>query len=212
MLEECRGAQLQIYVGEPDETGRRSIGIYSRPGELTNDGVDVEGEWTCHANGVLAPASETLGPAEANGHSISLELEGLYERGAEIGADFGPAFQGLLAAWCVGEDVFAEVSLADDQQTQAGSFGVHPALLDAALHALGALADRRDGTQDGDVAPRLRLPFSWSGVRLYAEGPTSLRVKLRRESGDSVSLVLADESGQLVASADSLVLHSFTEA
>jgi acyl transferase domain-containing protein len=224
-LEEGRVAQLQVYVGEPDETGNRSIGIYSRPEELAGDGVDAEGQWTRHANGVLAPSAGTRVPAEANGHSTSLdvetwppvgaeavELDDFYEHSSELGADFGPAFQGLLAAWRAGEEVFAEVALADDQRAQAGSFAVHPALLDAALHAVGALADLSDGSQDGDAAPLLRLPFSWSGVQLYAVGTTSLRVKLRRESGDSVSLVLADDSGQLVASADSLAFHSFTEA
>ncbi len=222
VLEEGRAVHLQVYVGEPDDTGKRAIGIHSRPEGVAEEGMDAEEEWTRHANGVLAPAMETRIATDTNGHSMSLdlatwppvgaeavELDDFYERGAELGADFGPAFQGLLAAWRAGDEVFAEVGLAEDQSIHAGSFGMHPALLDAALHSVGALADQR-GSQAGE-APRLRLPFSWSGVRLYASGQASLRVKLRRESDDSVSLMLADESGQLVASADSLVLQSFTE-
>jgi acyl transferase domain-containing protein/acyl carrier protein len=224
VLEERSAVQLQVCVGEPEETGRRSIGIYSRSEELAAHGVGPDDEWICHANGALASSVETHRPTEANGSSVypdaetwppvgaqALELDDFYELAAEVGADFGPAFQGLLAAWRAGEEVFAEVSLAEDQQTEAGAFCVHPALLDAALHSVGALADRRDGSQDGDAARRLRLPFSWSGVRLHGVGPSSLRVKLRRESGDSVSLTVSDGSGQLVASADSLVLRSFTE-
>jgi acyl transferase domain-containing protein/NAD(P)-dependent dehydrogenase (short-subunit alcohol dehydrogenase family) len=222
-LEERRAVQLQVCVGEPDEGGKRSIGIYSRPEELAGGGVDAEQEWTCHASGALAPTTDAQ-PHDASSHSASLdpelwppvgaealELDGFYELCAELGVDFGPTFQGLLAAWRVGEEIFAEVSLADDQQLQAGAFGIHPALLDAALHSVGMLAERRVGTQDGD-APELRLPFSWSGVQLHATGASSLRVKLRGESADSVSLVVADESGKLVASVDSLVLRSFTEA
>ena len=32
--------------------------------------------------------------------------------------------------------MFAEVALPDDAAAEAGAFGLHPALLDAALHAI----------------------------------------------------------------------------
>ena len=39
--------------------------------------------------------------------------------------------------WRRGDEIFAEVGLPDELRGQAGSFGLHPALLDAALHAWG---------------------------------------------------------------------------
>ncbi|MEK8170191.1 polyketide synthase dehydratase domain-containing protein [Streptomyces sp. M19] len=48
------------------------------------------------------------------------------------GYGFGPAFQGLRAAWRRGDELFAEVTLAEEYATDG--FGLHPALLDAALH------------------------------------------------------------------------------
>ena len=76
------------------------------------------------------------------------------------GFDYGPAFQGLSAAWRDGEEIFAEVSLPEEQRAEAGRFGLHPALLDAALHGI-ALAERGQRRSS-------RLPFSWSGVVLHA--------------------------------------------
>ena len=94
------------------------------------------------------------------------------------GLEYGPAFQGLRGAWRRGEEVFAEVALAGDRLAQADSFGLHPALLDAALHASGfGLDDTADGEGERSA---VRLPFSWSGVRCYASGASSLRVCLAR--------------------------------
>ena len=43
-----------------------------------------------------------------------VEVEGLYERLAGLGFDYGPAFQGLGAAWRYGEEIYAEVALAEE--------------------------------------------------------------------------------------------------
>ena len=51
------------------------------------------------------------------------------------GYGYGPAFRGLRAAWLDGADVCAEVVLPEEAAAEAGLFGLHPALLDAALHA-----------------------------------------------------------------------------
>src|ERR1035441_5221861 len=83
----------------------------------------------------------------------------------------------------------------------AGSFGVHPALLDAALHA-SALA----GVQDpGAEAGEVRLPFAWTGVSVHAAGASVLRVRLRQSTAGEFSLVAADGAGTLAVSVESLV-------
>jgi acyl transferase domain-containing protein/acyl carrier protein len=218
-LEQARAVQLQICVSEPDERGLRTVGIYSRLRETDGGGEGDEREWTCHASGVLAPGTGTTAGGTAAEPRLAalcgrswppegareIELDGFYEGAAELGADFGPAFHGLRAAWRSGEDLFAEVALDRQLESQAGSFGVHPALLDAALHVVGML----DGGEDGP--PALRLPFSWSGVRLYGGGPSSLRVSMRRAPDRSVSLSVADRTGELLAEVDSLSWREFTE-
>ncbi len=215
VLGEQDALQVQVCVGEPDETGQRVVGIYSRlEGSLGDAVLDGEQAWTRHADGTLHPSDPATGRGSAPGEQMgplagkawpppkaeSLAVEGLYDRLAERGYHHGPAFQGLKAAWRHGEDLYAEVALPEDEQTDG--YAIHPALLDAALHTLGAdmLAVGEDG--------RARLPFSWGGVRLYAAGAACLRVRLRQSGIDTVSLVAADESGVPVISVDSLVLRS----
>ena len=48
---------------------------------------------------------------------------------------YGPAFRGLRAAWRRGQEMFAEVALPRERRGRRAAFGLHPALLDAALHA-----------------------------------------------------------------------------
>ncbi|MEV7715666.1 SDR family NAD(P)-dependent oxidoreductase, partial [Streptomyces sp. NPDC088270] len=81
----------------------------------------------------------------------------------------------------------------------ADAFGLHPALLDAALHAIGLLPRADDeGT---------RLPFAWSGVSLHAVGARALRVRIAPDGRGGVTVDLFDEAGVPVASVESLVLR-----
>ncbi|WP_398878585.1 polyketide synthase dehydratase domain-containing protein, partial [Streptomyces prunicolor] len=66
--------------------------------------------------------------------AVAVPVDGLYERLAEAGYEYGPVFQGLRSAWRDGELVYAEVVLPDEPVGSAQGFGIHPALLDAALH------------------------------------------------------------------------------
>ncbi|MFD0444348.1 SDR family NAD(P)-dependent oxidoreductase [Streptomyces rhizosphaericus] len=138
-------------------------------------------------------------PAEAE----KIEVEGLYEGLADSGFAYGPVFQGLTAAWRRGDEVFAEVSLPEDRRSDAGAFGLHPALLDAALHALGLQTAEQAGGQG-------RLPFSWTGVSLHAVGASALRVRLDGTATGTVTLELADTTGAPVASVEGLALRTIS--
>ncbi|WP_374523691.1 polyketide synthase dehydratase domain-containing protein, partial [Streptomyces malaysiensis] len=123
-------------------------------------------------------------------------------RAAENGLEYGPVFQGLRRAWRRDGEVFAEVGLPEGERERAGQFGLHPALFDAALHALGVSGVLAGGS--GSL-----LPFSWRGFALEAVGATSLRVRLASvgAGSDAVSVLVGDESGRGVASVESLVLR-----
>ncbi|MER7291392.1 polyketide synthase dehydratase domain-containing protein, partial [Streptomyces lydicus] len=111
----------------------------------------------------------------------------------------GPAFHGLRAVWRRGDELFAEVQLPEAVAADAAAFGLHPALLDAALHTLGlgAVPDVGEG--------RARLPFSWSGVSLHRTGAAGLRVRVTPLDQDTVAVTVADPTGAPVASIESLV-------
>src|SRR5260221_1273122 len=126
-----------------------------------------------------------------------VEVEYLYDVLAEAGLEYGPAFQGLTAAWREGEQVYAEVSLPEEVAHEAERFAIHPALLDAALHSIGLV---KEGSSE------IELPFSWGGVSLHAEGPRELRVSLTPEGG-GVALRIADGGGPPLATVGSLALR-----
>ncbi|SES37308.1 Acyl transferase domain-containing protein, partial [Lentzea albida] len=194
VLSEQGGVQVQLWVGSADETGRRPLTINSRP-----DGADDE-PWTQLASGVLTTGAR---PAEFDARewppagADPVALDGLYDELAEAGFGYGPVFQGLRAVWRRAGDVYAEVVLPD-QAEDGTSFGIHPALLDAALHAVAFTGMTTPGA----------LPFSWEGVSLHASGATAIRVRLTSAGENAVAIAAADESGAAVASIDTLVLRA----
>ncbi|MDF9815652.1 type I polyketide synthase [Streptomyces sp. SPB162] len=192
--------QLRVRTAADDGSGRRRVSVFSR----------VEGSpeeaWVRHAEGVLSSAAADAGfdliqwpPAGAD----AVPVDSLYDDLALLGLEYGPVFQGVQAAWKRGDEVFAEVSLPED--ADAGGFGIHPALLDAALHGIGL------GTFFADDG-RAQLPFSWLDVALFATGATALRIRLAPADGHGgVTLQLADAAGSPVASVGSLTLRPLAE-
>ncbi|MEV0331046.1 type I polyketide synthase, partial [Micromonospora echinospora] len=193
VLPEQGARTVQLHLATPDEHGRRRVTIHSRPAD------DPRGDWTRHAEGVLAPGGpdtpEPLTEWPPVGAAV-VPVEPIYEQLHRLGVDHGPTFRGLHAAWRTDDAVFAEVALPDGAAT--GGFVLHPALLDAALHVVG-LTDDADADASG-----ARLPFAWSGVALSAVGATHLRVRVTRV-GSAVSLTLADGTGAPVARIGSLL-------
>ncbi|MDX8141340.1 SDR family NAD(P)-dependent oxidoreductase [Lentzea sp. BCCO 10_0061] len=189
VLPEDGTVEVQVSVGAADGTGRRAVAVHSRA---------ADDSWTRHASGVLGgtePAAADLliwPPAGAE----PVDVDGLHDRFAAQGFAYGPAFRGLRAAWRLGEEIYAEVALPADLAPEAARFGLHPALLDAALQA-AALGG-------GD---RALMPFAWSGAVLRASGTAVARVRIRPAGEDAVALDVADGSGAAVATVSSLVLR-----
>jgi rifamycin polyketide synthase modules 4, 5 and 6 len=194
VLPEHGGVRLQIAVGGPLETGARPVAVYS----LREDDTGV---WTRHATGLLSATPTTRGTgfdftAWPPQGVQQVDIEGFYTDLVERGYAYGPAFQGLRAVWRRGREVFAEVALPDDQREDSGRFGIHPALLDAALHT-NAFANPDDD--------RKVLPFAWTGLVLHAVGASALRVRVAPSGPDALSFQAADATGALVVTMDSLV-------
>ncbi|TLW91365.1 SDR family NAD(P)-dependent oxidoreductase [Saccharomonospora piscinae] len=205
-LSEGSGAQLQLVVDAPDEAGRRPFTVYSRPADVEYDQI-----WLRHAAGVLRTAQPT-DPAGSDltvwppAGAVPIELDGAYDDAAKLGFDYGPLFRGMRAAWQRGEDVFAEVALPEDGRSDAGEFGLHPALFDGALQASG-LDEFRAGKASEDDDNKPRMPFAWRGVRMHALGATELRVRLSPSGPGGIGFTIADATGAPVADVESLVLR-----
>ncbi|TDV49774.1 type I polyketide synthase [Actinophytocola oryzae] len=191
VLPETGAVRVQVRVG-----ANRAVSVHSRPDTGT-------GPWVCHATGTVAFDTEpgatdvaTWPPEDAE----AVDVGSVHDLLAERGFDYGDVFRGLRSAWRRGEDVFAEVALPEG--VEVAGFGVHPALLDSALHALAC-------ANGNETAVAARLPFAWSGVSVHAVGATALRVRIGpAESGDgAVALSAADESGRPVATVESLTFR-----
>ncbi|MEU4717445.1 SDR family NAD(P)-dependent oxidoreductase, partial [Micromonospora purpureochromogenes] len=191
VLPERGAVALQVVVGAPDADGTRPVSVHSRP-------EDSDRPWTRHAEGLLAPAAPApaAGPADwPPRDAAAVDLRDGYARLIERGYGYGPAFQGLTGLWRQGDDLFAEVTLPEAAQPDADRFGVHPALLDACLHA-GVI-----GGAGGDTL----LPFAWTDVTLHAVGATTLRVRVRRLGPDRATIEAVDPAGAPVISVGALV-------
>ncbi|WP_329429899.1 type I polyketide synthase [Streptosporangium sp. NBC_01495] len=190
---------VQVAVGEPDDRGRRALTVYSRTGAAPGDGGSAE--WVLHAEGVLTPAAGAESPEWADDPQPPQDAEpvdgqALYDRLAGMGFGYGTAFQGVTSAWRRDGEVFAEVSLDDTTAEQAGRFGIHPALFDAALHGLGLIGEWEQG--------KLPLPFSFAGVRLHRSGAAAVRVRISGVGRERVRIAAFDEVGEAVVTVDAL--------
>ncbi|MFE9009853.1 SDR family NAD(P)-dependent oxidoreductase, partial [Streptomyces sp. NPDC007875] len=168
-----------MRVGAPDGGGLRALSVYARA-----EGADSDEPWTRYATAVLGAGASAadLGlavwpPADA----VPVEVAG-----------------GAVAAWRLGEDLYAEVGLTEAEEADAQRYGLHPVLLESVLDAVAAPGD-------GGGA---RLASSWSGVVLHATGATALRVRLTPAGPDTYAVAAADPSGAPVVSADRLVLRA----
>ncbi|MEU7598343.1 type I polyketide synthase, partial [Streptomyces sp. NPDC039022] len=194
------GVRVQVMVEEPDASGRRVVFVYAQ-----DEDVPPEGEWTRHATGALSPA-EAVAEDSADGFrqwpptgAQTLDPDLFYPELAARGLSYGPAFQGVRAAWRRGAELFAEIALPQD--VTANGFGLHPALLDAALHVAAA-------NTEGDS---LALPFAWNNVMVHASDAVAARVRVTpAASGEGLTVMLADASGQLIASVDRLDLRTLS--
>ncbi len=182
---------LRVSVSGPDEQGKREITIHSRPE------AEEQGEgWTRNAAGTLSaqlPDTPEPLPAWPPPGAEELAPDDLHARLAEAGFEYGPAFQGLTAAWRDGEDLYAEVSLSEQLAGSDGGFALHPALLDVALHPVAL-----------EAGEGVRVPFAWNGASLEPGGSSELRVKISGAS-EGARIELFDAIGAPLGRIDSLL-------
>ncbi|MET9820002.1 polyketide synthase dehydratase domain-containing protein, partial [Streptomyces sp. NPDC006355] len=199
-LPETGNVRLQITIGEADTEGRRDITIHSRR-------EDTQSEWTCHATGVLGGDADKDGARSAAeqpefaelaqwalSDAEAVDVDAFYERFEAQGLSYGPAFRGITGLWRRGGSAFALVRLPEG--LDESEFGVHPALLDAALQSLAAVRTEDPASQS------VLLPFEWSAAQLHRTGATELRVRADwdQESAEA-HIRVADASGTPVAEA-----------
>ncbi|MFE6871924.1 type I polyketide synthase [Kitasatospora sp. NPDC057692] len=184
---------LQVRLGAAEDD-RRTFEVFARP-ERTEaaDRAEADQPWQRHAAGVLAAAA---------GQAEPFDLAAWPPAGA-VPAE-GAGADGITALWRLGDEVYAEVALTEDTAAEAALFGLHPALLEAALGAAEALGEDGAAGADHDA----RLAFAWKDVALHATGASALRVRLTPTGPDGLSVALADPTGRPVAAIGEVALRT----
>ncbi|MCF3125622.1 acyltransferase domain-containing protein, partial [Streptomyces arenae] len=162
LLPPAEGAlRVQVMAAAPDADGSRRLTVHAQP-----DG-DPAAEWTLHATAELRPGADTadetyarLAGAWPPADATPLDAAGLYGELFAAGQQFGPALQGLRAAWRSGEEIWAEVELPE---RAVDGLAPRAALLESVCHAW-RLTDAGGPGAAGPVQPVV-----WQGVRLGAD-------------------------------------------
>ncbi|WP_408055691.1 SDR family NAD(P)-dependent oxidoreductase, partial [Streptomyces apricus] len=210
VLPERGGVAVQVMAAAPDTQGRQQVRVHARP-----EDAPLDEQWTLHAEGLLAPdTTPTNNPTDIPtgmeawppAHATPLPLDDFYDGLIGYGLEYGPMFQTMRAAWQLDDTVFCEVGLPETANGDAAAFAIHPALLDAALHAKFFVDD---ASGNGDTGSGPAVPFAWRGVRLYAAGASQLRVKIS-VTGSALRMTLADGAGAHVATVDSLAYREIS--
>ena len=144
---EVRDIRFEELLLLDDDTTVGATASVAAPGVATFVvETDRQGEKVRRASAVLhaVPTDESVPPARditalLSAHPRRHEGDELRDWFDQRGIQFGPAFTGLAAAHVaegtVGA-VLAEVGLPSSIRTQQGSYGVHPALLDACFQSV----------------------------------------------------------------------------
>jgi acyl transferase domain-containing protein/acyl carrier protein len=195
--EGARTVQLVLSATADDAA---EFNVYSRALNSPDD------PWSLHASGRLRRATSL---PDAPRHR---ELDGVHGRctdevdGGEyyaslssLGLEFGPAFQGVKRIWRRDGEALGRIELPSELHEQSRSLHIHPALLDACFHVLGAPLSN----QEPDAS---YLLVGIDSLRLFTAPTTVLwdHVVLRPATANgarlfSADIELVDPMGRLVA-------------
>ena len=205
---ESRAVQVILTPSEPSGHGF----------EIFSLAIDATGKeiWTLHASGRIAAGLARGAPAEG---ALRLDeirarcdeeipVESFYERLRALGLEYGPIFRGLRVIRQRDGEALGLIELAGEASAEAGSYRVHPALLDACMQLTATVTLRGVGPSS---EPQFLLPIGLRRLEIHAEPGARLwsHLVVRKGSGASsetltVDLRLLDEGGRLVAEVEGL--------
>jgi len=202
------GTQTIQVVVTPESEVKAFCQVFSQ----VTEGQD-QIEWVLHATAKIDVEQTPPVPVE---HSLTdlqsridqeLDLSSYYDRIRELGIFYGPSFRGLKRLWISGNEVLGEINLPEEIAQSLPKYQLHPALLDACLHPLGAAL--KDATIKNETLKNIYLPTgfqrlkfhhdggipSWSHITIIPQKETEI---IDADVGFTANLHLFDSSGQLV--------------
>ncbi|MGH3780850.1 MAG: SDR family NAD(P)-dependent oxidoreductase [Pseudonocardiaceae bacterium] len=196
--------EIQVSLGLADDQGSRSAAVFSRKA-----GGDC---WLRNAEGLLSRANSfaAVGPGAASAmpDARALEADGLYGLLDGKSYGYGESFRGVRSGEQQGDRVRSRIALPAKALINHRGFTVHPALLDAALHAaVGCgLLGEADG---GDIA----VPFVFNGVWMGQESGDAVNghgecyATATRAGPNAITVTLTDDAGTMLLTIERMVVR-----
>ncbi len=207
---------VQISVS-PLDAGKASFEIFS----LYED----EDAWKLHATGNIIVGSQAVAstPIEIerlkNAHPNQLDVAKFYQDLAELGIQYGSAFQGLREIFQGENEALGHIALSSEDTGESHKFQLHPALLDACFQLLGA-ATPAAAREESD---KVYVPVGAQELNVYKSGQSqvwahvSFSSPLVKEDGSlkeslQGNIKLYANDGSLVAQVNGLQIMQISRA
>ncbi|MEZ4719116.1 MAG: polyketide synthase dehydratase domain-containing protein [Caldilineaceae bacterium] len=177
-----------------DEVEKR-FAVHSRTNERAT--------WELHAWGRLQkltlPPAKTLDIATWQAElEPGVDHEGYYQYLADLDYHYGPDFRLVQSSWRTDGKSLVRIVATEEIAAQAAGYHMHPALLDACIHALAAAYSDMHDASEGE----LYLPVGVERVHLWVDHlPATLWVTVtsRDDDHDFADLEVYDDQGRQVA-------------
>lgn len=184
---ELHDVVVQAPLPLPDE-GVRHVQVILEDGQFRVFSRDGD-EWTVHAHGHYATTSGTpdqASPRPSASTSHTVDVREHYDRAAAHGAMFGPEFQ-TVATLSASDDVATALSrLSVEEAANAGTYWIHPAVLDGCLQTVLAVADNDESTW---------VPAAIDRFVVYGRAGAEVHSTLRLREAKSSSETQENDSG-----------------
>jgi NADPH:quinone reductase-like Zn-dependent oxidoreductase/SAM-dependent methyltransferase/acyl carrier protein len=125
-------------------------------------------------NPALAPETAVSPDGAPTRGLTEVAVEPQYARYTNIGLEYGPSFRGLTRLWVGDGEALGEVQRPQVLTNDDATYLAHPALLDACLQVVAAIA-----TGSKPSEPRVYLPLSMASFRLLGRLTPRLRARAR---------------------------------
>ncbi len=161
-----RTVQIVLRTKDPENT---AFEIYS----LNHDANKGKEDWSIHATGMVRTdpsEDEKIEDVDVDQLketcTIEIPVTQHYERLAQLGLNYGQAFQGIQQIWQGEGEVLGKVALPANVLEESHSFYMHPAVLDACLQLLGAVTTSTKDEENSMVY----VPVGFQTFKLHQTG------------------------------------------
>lgn len=198
-----------LHDSGDDEEGGRWLDYEIRSGAAGTQTPHARGTVRCSADAIdaepvdLATVDTAIGGANRDPAS-------LYARFESLGLHYGPTMQGIAELRSNGDEVIARLRLPGGADPR---FGLHPAIMDAAMQCTVCLLAGLDDAEGAAV-----MPFAFDDLIVHGETSADMWAWVRRAPGEpipgmpSLDIDLVDDQGTTRVSIRGLVSRTVATA